>query len=62
MMIKGSVNRALETTLAEGLRFERYLFHATFATEDQKQRELPPSARSASRDGRTAEARKRLDG
>ncbi len=32
MMAKESVNRALETTLAEGLRFERRLFHATFAT------------------------------
>ena len=36
-MIKESVNRALETTLAEGIRFERRLFHATFATEDQKE-------------------------
>jgi enoyl-CoA hydratase len=31
------VNRAYETTLAEGVRFERRLFHATFATEDQKE-------------------------
>jgi enoyl-CoA hydratase len=37
MMVKESVNRALETTLAEGLRFERRLFHASFATEDQKE-------------------------
>ncbi|MBI4185152.1 MAG: enoyl-CoA hydratase [Proteobacteria bacterium] len=37
MMIKESVNRAFETTLAEGIRFERRLFHATFATEDQKE-------------------------
>src|SRR4249919_790398 len=34
MMVKESVNRAFETTLAEGVRFERRLFHATFATED----------------------------
>src|SRR5207248_9820367 len=31
MMVKESVNRAWETTLAEGVRFERRLFHATFA-------------------------------
>lgn len=37
MMAKESVNRALETTLAEGLRFERRMFHATFATNDQKE-------------------------
>lgn len=37
MMVKESVNRAEETTLAEGLRFERRLFHASFATEDQKE-------------------------
>jgi enoyl-CoA hydratase/carnithine racemase len=37
MMIKEAVNRAFETTLAEGLLFERRLFHATFATEDQKE-------------------------
>ncbi len=37
MMTKETVNRAYETTLAEGLRFERRLFHATFATEDQKE-------------------------
>jgi enoyl-CoA hydratase len=37
MMVKESVNRSYETTLAEGLRFERRLFHATFATEDQKE-------------------------
>jgi enoyl-CoA hydratase len=34
---KESVNRAFETTLAEGVRFERRLFHALFATEDQKE-------------------------
>jgi len=37
MMAKESVNRAFETPLAEGLRFERRLFHAMFATEDQKE-------------------------
>jgi enoyl-CoA hydratase len=37
MMAKEAVNRALETTLAEGIRFERRLFHATFALEDQKE-------------------------
>jgi enoyl-CoA hydratase len=37
MMIKESVNRAFETTLAEGVRFERRLFHSTFATDDQKE-------------------------
>ena len=34
---KESVNRAYETTLAEGIRFERRIFHALFATEDQKE-------------------------
>jgi hypothetical protein len=37
MMAKEAVNRAFETTLEEGVRFERRLFHATFATEDQKE-------------------------
>lgn len=37
MMAKETVNRAYETTLAEGLRFERRLFHAMFATDDQKE-------------------------
>jgi enoyl-CoA hydratase len=37
MMVKESVNRAYETTLSEGLKFERRLFHASFATEDQKE-------------------------
>jgi len=37
MMAKEAVNRAFETTLAEGIRFERRLFHSTFATEDQKE-------------------------
>jgi enoyl-CoA hydratase len=37
LMIKEEVNRAFETTLAEGIRFERRMFHACFATEDQKE-------------------------
>ncbi|MEJ8475093.1 enoyl-CoA hydratase [Roseibium algae] len=37
MMTKESVNRAYETTLAEGVRFERRVFHSMFATEDQKE-------------------------
>jgi len=37
MMAKESVNRAFETTLAEGVRFERRLFHSAFATDDQKE-------------------------
>ena len=36
-MAKESVNRAYEVTLAEGLRFERRLFHSMFALEDQKE-------------------------
>ncbi len=37
IMTKETVNRAYETTLAEGVRFERRLFHAMFATHDQKE-------------------------
>jgi enoyl-CoA hydratase len=37
LMTKESVNRAFETTLAEGIRFERRLFQSLFATEDQKE-------------------------
>ncbi|MBZ9739381.1 MULTISPECIES: enoyl-CoA hydratase [unclassified Mesorhizobium] len=37
MMTKEAVNRAYETTLSEGLRFERRLFHSLFALEDQKE-------------------------
>jgi enoyl-CoA hydratase len=36
-MAKESVNRAFETTLSEGIRFERRVFHAGFGTEDQKE-------------------------
>ena len=37
MLAKESVNRAYETTLAEGIHFERRIFHSTFSTEDQKE-------------------------
>jgi len=37
MAVKQAVNRAYETTLTEGLRFERQLFYSMFATEDQKE-------------------------
>ncbi len=37
MMTKESVNRAYETTLAEGVLFERRTFHSMFALEDQKE-------------------------
>jgi enoyl-CoA hydratase len=37
MLAKESVNRAYETTLAEGILFERRVFHSLFATEDQKE-------------------------
>ena len=37
MAVKEAVNRSYETTLREGLLFERRLFHALFATEDQKE-------------------------
>ena len=37
MMIKESVNRAFETTLAEGLLFERRTFHSTFALADKNE-------------------------
>jgi enoyl-CoA hydratase/carnithine racemase len=37
MMTKETINRAYETTLGEGIRFERRVFHSMFATEDQKE-------------------------
>jgi enoyl-CoA hydratase len=37
MMAKESVNRAYESSLAEGILFERRNFHSLFATEDQKE-------------------------
>ena len=37
MMVKEALNRAYETALSEGLVFERRMFHALFATRDQKE-------------------------
>ncbi len=37
MAVKEAVNRSFETTLSEGLLFERRMFHAMFATEDQSE-------------------------
>ncbi|MDH4565253.1 enoyl-CoA hydratase [Pseudomonas sp. BN414] len=37
MLIKESVNRAFEGSLAEGIRFERRVFHSTFANADQRE-------------------------
>ncbi len=37
MMTKETVNRAYETTLTEGIKFERRVFHSQFALEDQKE-------------------------
>jgi enoyl-CoA hydratase len=37
MLAKESINRAFETTLGEGIRFERRVFHSLFATQDQKE-------------------------
>ena len=37
LMAKECVNRAFETTLAEGMKFERRVFHSLFATNDQKE-------------------------
>ena len=37
MMAKESINRAFETSLAEGVLFERRLFHSQFALDDQKE-------------------------
>jgi enoyl-CoA hydratase len=37
MAAKEAVNRAFESSLSDGVMFERRLFHATFATEDQKE-------------------------
>mgnify|MGYP001800226907 FL=1 len=37
MAAKDAVDRAYETTLAEGLNYERRLFHSLFATEDQSE-------------------------
>jgi len=37
MLIKESINRAYESNLAEGVQYERRMFHSTFAIEDQKE-------------------------
>jgi enoyl-CoA hydratase len=37
MMVKESINASYESSLSEGIRFERRMFHAAFATEDQKE-------------------------
>lgn len=37
MMVKESINRAYETTLEEGVRYERHLFYSNFAMRDQKE-------------------------
>ncbi len=37
MMVKESVNRAFESSLNEGLLFERRVFHSTFAVQDSKE-------------------------
>lgn len=37
MMVKESINASYESSLSEGIHFERRLFHAAFATEDQKE-------------------------
>ena len=37
MVAKEAVNRSFETTLTEGVLFERRVFHSLFATEDQKE-------------------------
>ena len=37
MMVKEAVNRAFESSLSEGVRFERRLFHSMFSLRDQKE-------------------------
>ncbi len=37
IMIKEAINRAYESSLAEGMLFERRSFHATFGLDDQKE-------------------------
>jgi enoyl-CoA hydratase len=37
MMVKESVNRAYESSLTDGVQYERRMFHSLFATEDQKE-------------------------
>ena len=57
---KESVNRAYETTLAEGVRFERRLFHSLFATEDQKEGMARLRREAPGRSSRTADLPPRL--
>ena len=37
MMAKEAINRSYEVPLAEGILFERRVFHSLFATDDQKE-------------------------
>jgi enoyl-CoA hydratase len=37
MMAKEAINRSYETSLTEGVRFERRLFHSMFGTPDQRE-------------------------
>jgi enoyl-CoA hydratase len=37
MVCKEAINRGFESTLSEGIRFERRVFHSLFATADQKE-------------------------
>jgi enoyl-CoA hydratase len=37
LMIKDIINRAYETTLSEGIRYERRMFQASFGTPDQRE-------------------------
>ena len=55
MVAKEAVNRAFETTLAEGVRFERRTFHATFAFDDRREG-MAAFAESARPAGNTAES------
>ncbi len=59
MMTKETVNRAYETTLSEGVRFERRVFHSMFATQDQKE---GMAAFSEKRNPASRTARARLSG
>ncbi len=54
MVAKEAVNRAFETTLSEGVRFERRTFHATFSFDDRA-KAWRPSPRSGSRAGNIAD-------
>jgi enoyl-CoA hydratase len=54
MLAKESINRAFETTLAEGNRFERRVFHSLFATKDQKEGMAAFVEKRAPRNSRTS--------